>query len=613
MRPRLPPFAAALLCSLACAVVARSVAAKTLEVGPGKPYPSVQDTLKLIQPGDVVEVQGDHTYAGDVWFREAQAGKPGAPVTVRGVKVNGKRPVLKGVGTQQYHDMVVLLNASHFVFEGFEIEGDGNPDHSGIVHKANDVTLRDVVVHGVGSHGLLGTDADSGSLLMDRCEFYGNGNGLYDHQIYMATDETAYPGSVFRMQGCYVHDGAGGNNVKSRAERNEIYANWIEGAVYHELDLIGPDGQNESLAREDSDVVGNVLIKHSEWRIARIGGDGTGNTKGRYRFVNNTMILGEQSERAIGMQQTVASVELHNNVVVRLGGKAGRLVTGSDLEGPPPTLVGSHNWVQTGFTDVPAGFTDGFGGTDAGFTDLAKWDLRPKPGSPLLEKGTTATSLAAVAIASPLPLPLLVPPARALGTDAPRPTDATPDIGAFELGAGAPPGMGGSGGTAAGGGGTGTAGSGTGGSGAGTGGTGTAGSGTAGSGAGTAAGGAGMAGTSGNGSAGTAGSGTGTAGTSANGGAGTAGSGAGTAGTSANGSAGTAASAGGAKGGPTNAAGAGGKPAGSGGLGGGGAATQGSASGDEGGCRLGLHGSPSGAVVLAAAVGAVVARRRRRR
>ena len=68
------------------------------------------------------------------------------------------------------------------------------------------------------------------------------------------------------MQHCYVHDGNGGNNVKSRAERNEIYYNWIEGAVYHELELIGPDrraaaGWSEDLAREDSDVVGNVLRK----------------------------------------------------------------------------------------------------------------------------------------------------------------------------------------------------------------------------------------------------------------------------------------------------------------------------------------------------------------
>ncbi len=55
--------------------------------------------------------------------------------------------------------------------------------------------------------------------------------GISAHQIYMATDESAHPGSVFRMQFCYMHDGAGGNNVKSRSERNEIYYNWIEGRL----------------------------------------------------------------------------------------------------------------------------------------------------------------------------------------------------------------------------------------------------------------------------------------------------------------------------------------------------------------------------------------------
>lgn len=66
------------------------------------------------------------------------------------------------------------------------------------------------------------------------------------------------------------HHSNGGNNVKSRAERNEIYYNWIEDAYYHELELIGPDpggapdGWSEELKREDSDVVGNVLRKTND-------------------------------------------------------------------------------------------------------------------------------------------------------------------------------------------------------------------------------------------------------------------------------------------------------------------------------------------------------------
>ena len=131
-------------------------------------------------------------------------------------------------------------------------------------HHGHAIVMRDSVVHDCPRQGILGADNDSGSLTLERVEVFGSGGGDRDHQIYMATDEVAHPGSVFRMVGCYVHDGNGGNNVKSRAERNEIYYNWIEGGFYHELELIGPDpagGVPEGQAREDSDVVGNVLCQ----------------------------------------------------------------------------------------------------------------------------------------------------------------------------------------------------------------------------------------------------------------------------------------------------------------------------------------------------------------
>ncbi|HVY45751.1 MAG TPA: hypothetical protein VHB21_07720, partial [Minicystis sp.] len=403
---------------VACSLPASALAA-TYEVGPGKPYASIQDTLSKLGPGDVVEVQGDHTYPGDLWIQTA--GSASAPITFRGVSVNGHRPIIAGVGTAQYHNMIVLFYANHLVFENFEIVGDENPSNFGLVNKADDVTLRDLLVHGVANQGLLGTDQGSGSLTLERSEFYGNGSGEEMHQIYMATDETMFPGSVFRMQYCYVHDGVGGNNVKSRAERNEIYSNWIEGAVYHELDLIGPDGQDPSLAREDSDVVGNVLVKHSMWRIARIGGDGTGDTNGRYRFVANTMVLGPMADTAITLQDAVASVEMHDNVVVRLGAMGGQLYDVVDMAGAPAAFFGSHNWIQNGIGNVPASFTGTIQGADPGFTDASTFDLRPTKGSPLVDAGTTMTSIATPPFVNPLVVPTMVPPSRALGTEAPRP------------------------------------------------------------------------------------------------------------------------------------------------------------------------------------------------
>ena len=417
--------------------ITRAAGAVTYQVGPSAHYTEINDVMDLLRPGDIVEVQGDHTYAGDLWFRDDQNGEDDNPVTVRGVRVNGRRPVVAGVGTEQWHDMVILLAASHFVFEGFEIVGDGNEEHSCIVHKADDVVIRDVVVHGCGRHGLLGTDDDSGSLSLEYSEFYNNGGGLYYHQIYMATDESIYPGAVFRMQYCYVHDAAGGNSVKSRAERNEIYFNWIEGALYHELDLIGPDTSDPEPIREDSDVVGNVLVKTSEWQIARIGGDGTGNTAGRYRFVNNTMILGPEADLAFRLQETVETFEAYNNILYSTGGNAAvyRL---TEPSGPDVVIVGQNNWVQNGWTDIPSEWTGTLKGSDPGFVSLADWDLRPTDGSPLIDTGTENTTMEGdSAFVSPLVDVHFQPTARALtvaGSPLLRPVDAKVDIGAYEYG-----------------------------------------------------------------------------------------------------------------------------------------------------------------------------------
>ena len=265
--------AAVLLCVVTTILVpVRFAAAATYEVGPGRTYPNLQAVAGLLAPGDLVLVDGDATYPGDVEF--TQPGAPGNPITIRGARSAGKRPVISGgTNTVSFQSPWPYSNgADHYIFEGFVVTGGS---FRGIYHQAHDLTIRDVLVYDCPAHGILGADEGSGSCLVEYVEVYGCGSGTNRHQIYMATDETNHPGSVFRMQFCYVHDGAGGNNVKSRAQRNEIYYNWIEGAFYHELELIGPDGADPALAREDSDVVGNVLWKRNGTSsITRCGGTG---------------------------------------------------------------------------------------------------------------------------------------------------------------------------------------------------------------------------------------------------------------------------------------------------------------------------------------------------
>ncbi|MGK3967114.1 right-handed parallel beta-helix repeat-containing protein [Sorangium sp. So ce1667] len=416
---------------LSVLLAASPASAATYEVGRGKPYSSLAEVAPRLAAGDVVEVEGDATYPGDLIFKKS--GTEAQKITIRGVRANGRRPVLSG-GTN-----TVVFGGNHYVFEGFEITGGASRC---VFNRAHDVTIRDAVVHDCPGHGILGADSESGSFTLEYVEVYACGSGDSRHPIYIATDEETRLGSVFRMRHCYVHDGNGGNNVKSRAERNEIYYNWIEGARYHEIELIGPDGQDEGLAREDSDVVGNVFRKTGKHFVARVGGDGTGQTFGRFRFVNNTFLLAPGSSAAIRMFDGIESVEMSNNVFYRPGGggvevyvdRSASWATGAAL------ISGANNWVPRGSSAIPAGWTGTLQGAEPGFANIDALDLRPSADSPLVDAGASSTPSPA---GHPFPGPLAAPrfaPARAARAARAsvealsRPTAGAIDIGAYEYG-----------------------------------------------------------------------------------------------------------------------------------------------------------------------------------
>src|SRR5581483_7830930 len=84
------------------------------QVGPGRLYTSLQAVAPLLAPGDVVEVDGNATYPGGVIF--TSPGGPNNKITVRGISVNGLRPVISG-GT----NTVEFRLSNHYVFEGFDV------------------------------------------------------------------------------------------------------------------------------------------------------------------------------------------------------------------------------------------------------------------------------------------------------------------------------------------------------------------------------------------------------------------------------------------------------------------------------------------------------------
>ncbi|MCU0681706.1 MAG: hypothetical protein MUF34_05530 [Polyangiaceae bacterium] len=401
------------------------------QVGPGKPYADLQALASKLKPGDVVDVypKASGAYAGNLVF--TKAGTAAAKITIRGVRVNGARPAIAGGAT------TVEFRANHYVFQGFDLSGGTSRV---IFHHADNITVRDTVVHDCPQHGILGADQDSGSLSLEYVEVARCGAGDQKHPIYIATDESAYPNAVFRMQHSYVHDGRGGNNIKSRAGRNEIYYNWIEGAYYRELELIGPDGQDPSLKREDSDVVGNVFYQTTQGTYAvRVGGDGTGSTSGRYRFLNNTFVLrAGESRAAVQAFDEIETLELHNNVFFRLGGTSVQVLRDTEASwvSGAPRISGSKNWVPSGSNGLPGALLGTVTSSNPGFVNAAGRDLRLAAGSPLLNVGAASCpSPSGYAFPAPLARPAFLPPAhvlQAFGTASPRPVSGVIDVGAFE-------------------------------------------------------------------------------------------------------------------------------------------------------------------------------------
>jgi MYXO-CTERM domain-containing protein len=431
---------------------AGSALAETRTVGAGKQHATLRAALDVVNAGDVIEVYEDQSFTvaedGPVITRH---GDPNAKITLRGMRnAQGKRPKLSG-GNQG----VLFFRGNHWVFEGFEVTAG---EQTCISVKANDITIRDVVVHDCPRHGILALDDAMGSLTLQYVEVYKCGleksGEALKHPIYVSSDAnptTGFPGSVFRMEHCYIHDANNGNNVKSRAERNEIRYNWIEGAGYYELELIGPDLPKADVPRH-SEVVGNVFFKtNANSHVVRIGSDGSADSNGRYRFVNNTFILSAVTEGLLRADIGIESLEFSNNVGYRFGRSIKSVFRNSETvwaQGQP-RISGANNWLPNGSEDVPKELVGTIFGKDPGFTSTNPLDLRPASNSALVDKGVDTSPPAPNA---PFPNPVAIPPEfvpnqRAVppvGSPIKRPRTGAPDIGAYELGSDAPPGAPGS-------------------------------------------------------------------------------------------------------------------------------------------------------------------------
>ncbi len=404
--------------------------AATYRVGPDQEYKALQQVTGALKPGDLVEVAGDAVYPGGVVL--TRSGTAEQPITVRGVRVHGRRPVISGSEIGVHFD-----RSNYCILEGFEIE---KASARGIRHRAAYTTIRDCYVHDCPDQGILGSDTMSGSLTLEYVEVARCGGPPGGHSIYMSTDPVAFPGAVFRMEHCYVHDGTWGNAAKTRAERNEIYYNWLESNEFRALVLIGRD-EEAGPRPMNSDVVGNVLIARGELHVVQCGYDGpprSFGSRGRYRIVNNTLLSSPQGAAAIQPRGRLESLEMSNNIFFRLGGGVVRVLdeetalwtTGARI------CAGQNNWAPTG-SACPPEWTGTLSGDDPGFVNLDQFDLHLRSGSPAVDAGVAVPQSPA---GYPFPTPLFPPPFEpplhaigAIGSAHPRGVWGRVDLGAYEF------------------------------------------------------------------------------------------------------------------------------------------------------------------------------------
>ncbi|MFC1585610.1 right-handed parallel beta-helix repeat-containing protein [Fibrobacterota bacterium] len=361
--------------------------AETYQVGPGKQYSSLGSVVGQLSPGDIVEVDGDESYSSGISI--SRDGNASNRITIKGIPVNGNLPVISG-GSQFGFEVL----GDYITIQGFEVTG---ASKAGIGIYSDEVIIRNCIIRDCPRDGIMGYGSGTGNVTVEYTEIYGCGrNGSpAAHQIYMATDESSHPGSVFRVQHCYLHDGSGGNNIKSRSERNEIYYSWVGTSALHSMELIGIDpadnrSTSQGTAREDSDIVGCVVQVGSSMACARIGGDGTGDTNGRYRFVNNSFVLPGRGD-VIRMYDGSQTLEMHNNVIYNLSGASNTniLSDGNANWANGRQVMGSNNWVQSGSRNIPSEWEGTIIGDDPGFVNEDNGDFTLESNSPLVNAGNS--------------------------------------------------------------------------------------------------------------------------------------------------------------------------------------------------------------------------------
>jgi len=253
---------------------------RLIQVGRDRAIKRIADAARRARSGDVIEVDAGE-YAGDIasWRQNN--------LTIRAV---GGRARLVQTGGSAEGKAIWVIKGDNVLVENFEFAGAHTPGRNGagIRHEGGKLTVRNCLFED-SQMGLLTWNEEGASLTVEKSEFrnnavaadYHRGDPI-GHQIYVGTIGT------FRMTDSYVHHGAFGHLVKSRAQENHIVNNRLTdepgGKASYELEF--PNG---GIAY----VLGNIIEQSAQSEnpdIVSYGAEGYRWPRNELYLVNNTLV-----------------------------------------------------------------------------------------------------------------------------------------------------------------------------------------------------------------------------------------------------------------------------------------------------------------------------------
>lgn len=436
-----------LYCMLSVILIPTHVSAEIHRIGPSQQYQHLrQINWDSLKPGDIVEIfRGPEPYREKIVIKSS--GKKKKPIIIKGIPdAKGKLPVIDGSGAVNVQKnilpklaarAIIIVGGSepkrssvrssqdaadHLVITNLELRNANNSNYFNLngsrvkyaanaagvyVQKGKNVVIKGCIIHSccIGVKTAYYPDVDN--FLLTKNIIYNNGDFTrtrWGHNVYLGAKKSVV--QFNRFAELY----SDGSNIKDRSQITIIRYNWIQGGMNRQIDLV----ETKKYPIANAYVYGNVIIsgeKTKNPKMVLFGGDAKGGSRrGTLYFFNNTMHFKKMGIHAfIGVNRPDCRAVLINNLF--LGGKKIWAGTGH--------VTGLNNMLEYG--TVTIGLSNSFfGGLDQIWS---KGDINyfPRPGSLLLNRGTSA--LPAKVRYMPMPMP----------EKRRRPAAGALDIGAFEF------------------------------------------------------------------------------------------------------------------------------------------------------------------------------------